>query len=269
MSDALDVYLHGDRVGRLERRSRARLSFAYASEWVEAESLPISLSLPVRSRPYEHDECVPFFEGLLPEGEFLKAISRTLHISARNSFQLLAEIGGECAGAISVGPVGGPLPGRSERPPRWLDERQLRDLLSDLPDRPLLGAIDEETGFRISLAGAQDKVGVLFDGRRIGVSPGNPPSTHIVKTPIPGVADAIANEAFCMTLAARAGLDVARPNRASLTVASTCSFTATTATMLGNPTDGFTRRTSARRSGSFRLSSTKTRAGRISSIARR
>ncbi len=210
MSDALDVYLHGDHVGRLEQRSQARLSFAYAREWVEAECPPISLSLPVRNRPFAHEECVPFFEGLLPEGEFLKAISRTLHISARNSFQLLAEIGGECAGAISVGPAGGPVPGRSEHPPRWLDERQLGDLLRDLPDRPLLGTIDEETGFRISLAGAQDKVGVLFDGKRIGLSPGDPPSTHIVKTPIPGVADAIANEAFCMVLAARAGLDVAR-----------------------------------------------------------
>lgn len=210
MSDALDVYLHGDRAGSLERRSQARLSFAYAREWVEAERPPVSLSLPVRNHPYGHDECAPFFEGLLPEGEFLKAISRTLHVSARNSFQLLAEIGGECAGAISVGPVGGPAPGRSEHPPRWLNESQLGDLLRDLPDRPLLGAIDEEAGFRISLAGAQDKVGVLFDGERIGLSPGNPPSTHIVKAPIPGVADAIANEAFCMILAALAGLDVAR-----------------------------------------------------------
>ncbi len=210
MSDTLDVYLHGDRAGRLERRSQARLGFAYAGEWVEAERPPISLSLPVRKRPYAHDECAPFFEGLLPEGDFLKAISRTLHVSARNPFQLLAEIGGECAGAIAVGPVGGPVPGKAEHPPRWLNERQLGGFLRDLPDRPLLGTIDEETGFRISLAGAQDKVGVLFDGQRIGLSPGNPPSTHIVKAPIPGVADAVANEAFCMMLAAHAGLDVAR-----------------------------------------------------------
>jgi len=185
MSDALDVYLHGARAGTLERHSQAKLSFAYAGDWVEAEAAPISLSLPVDSRPYDHDRCAPFFEGLLPEGEFLKAISRTLHVSARNSFQLLAEIGGECAGAISVGPVGG------------------------LPDRRLLATFGKKEGFRISLAGAQDKVGVLFDGERIGLSPGNPPSTHIVKAPIPGVEDSIANEAFCLALARHAGLDVA------------------------------------------------------------
>jgi serine/threonine-protein kinase HipA len=111
---------------------------------------------------------------------------------------------------ISVGPVGGPAPGRAERPPRWLSEEELGRLLGDLPDRPLLATIDEEEGFRISLAGAQDKVGVLFDGRRIGLSRGKPPSTDILKTPIPGVVDPVANEAFCMALAANASLDVAR-----------------------------------------------------------
>ncbi len=210
MSDGLDVYLHGQRAGRLERKSQARLSFAYADKWIEKKSAPISLSLPLREGVYGHDECAPFFEGLLPEGDFLKAISRTLHVSARNSFQLLAELGGECAGAISVGPIGGPVPGQAEHPPRWLSESDLAELLTDLPDRPLLGSIDEEDGVRISLAGAQDKVGVLFDGERIGLSQGYPPSTHIVKAPIPGVNDPIANEAFCMELAAIADLDAAR-----------------------------------------------------------
>lgn len=210
MSDALDVYLHGFLAGTLERKSQARLSFAYAESWVEAGGAPISLSLPARSEAYGHDECAPFFEGLLPEGDFLKAISRTLHVSARNPFQLLAEIGGECAGAISVGPVGGTAPGQKEQPPRWLSESELAGLLADLPERPLLGTIDEEDGFRISLAGAQDKVGVLLEGGRIGLPRGNPPSTDIVKAPIPGVVDPVVNEAFCMTLAAHASLDVAR-----------------------------------------------------------
>jgi serine/threonine-protein kinase HipA len=207
---ALAVYLHGRRAGTLERKSQAKLSFAYARDWVEAERAPISLSLPVRKRPYDHDECAPFFEGLLPEGDFLKAISRTLHVSARNPFQLLAEIGGECAGAISVGPIDGPVPGRAKHPPRWLTEGQLGRLLGDLPERPLLATIDEEDGLRISLAGAQDKVGVLFDGLRIGLSRGIPPSTHIVKAPIPGVVDPVVNEAFCMVLAANVGLEAAR-----------------------------------------------------------
>ena len=216
MSNALDVYLHSHHVGRLERRSQAKLRFAYKRAWVEQVSAPISLSLPVQEEAYDHDACAPFFKGLLPEGEFLKAISRTLHVSAGNSFQLLAEIGGECAGAISVGPVGGPVPGQTRKSPRWLNDQELGQLLSDLPERPLLATIDEESGFRISLAGAQDKVGVLIQDQRIGIPQGNPPSTAILKAPIPGVPNSVTNEAFCMALAALAGLEVAHaePRRA-------------------------------------------------------
>jgi serine/threonine-protein kinase HipA len=217
---ALDVYLHGRRAGTLQRRSHAKLEFAYAGDWVEGESAAISLSLPVRAEPYGHDACAPFFEGLLPEGEFLKAIARTLHVSAGNPFQLLSAIGGECAGAVSVGPADGGPPGSVRTPIRWLSEQQLSELLAQLPQRPLLAALDEGEegdGIRISLAGAQDKIGVLVRGGRIGLSRGIPPTTDILKAPIPGVADAIANEAFCLHLADKAGLDaaVAEPRAAA------------------------------------------------------
>lgn len=215
MSDdvhSLDVYMHGVLAGILERRSQARLRFTYDEGWVAEARPPLSLSLPVRGEPYEHEECSPFFEGLLPEGDFLKAIARTLHISADNPFQLLTELGGECAGAISVAPAGGPQPGRDPRPPRWLSEEELAALLAELPRRPLIAAIDEIEdggGFRLSLAGAQDKVGVILGGDRIGLSHGRPPTTEILKPPIPHVAESVVNEAFCMSLAAHVDLDVA------------------------------------------------------------
>ena len=210
--DALDVYLHGSRTGLLERRSQAKLRFGYGERWVAEEGRPLSLSLPVRSAPYEHEECAPFFEGLLPEGDFLKAIARTLHVSASNPFQLLTDLGGECAGAISVAPAGGPEPGQDPRPPRWLSDRELAELLAELPRRPLIAAIDEVEdggGFRLSLAGAQDKVGVVERNGEIGLSHGHPPTTEIVKAPIPHVDESVVNEAFCMSLAARVDLDTA------------------------------------------------------------
>lgn len=214
MSDGnrLDVYLHGSVAGALERRSQGRLRFAYDESWVDAGGPPLSLSLPVRPEAFGHEECAPFFEGLLPEGDFLKAIARTLHVSASNPFQLLTELGGECAGAISVAPSGGPEPGQDPRPPRWLTEEELAALLGELPQRPLIAAIDEVEdggGFRLSLAGAQDKVGVLTEGEKIGLSHGKPPTTGILKPPIPRVDESVANEAFCMRLAAHADLDVA------------------------------------------------------------
>jgi serine/threonine-protein kinase HipA len=210
--DGLDVYMHGAIAGILERRSQARLRFTYDEDWVAEARPPLSLSLPVRSQPFDHDECSPFFEGLLPEGDFLKAIARTLHVSATNPFQLLNELGGECAGAISVAPAGGPEPGQDPRPPRWLSEEELGALLADLPQRPLIATIDEvedEGGFRLSLAGAQNKVGVLVKGDEIGLSYGKPPTIGILKAPIPRVAESVVNEAFCMSLAAHVDLDVA------------------------------------------------------------
>ena len=214
MSSALDVFLHERRVGRLERRSQARLEFRYLPEALDGEACPpLSLSLPPRPEPYSDEECEPFFAGLLPEGEFLKAVARAFHVSAENAFGLLAAIGGECAGAVSLAEVDGPPPGRETAPPRWLDRDDLARLLDSLPERPLLVAADEELddddGIRLSLAGTVDKLGVLVDGDRIAITRGHPPTNHILKTPIASLPETIANEAFCMTLAVEAGLDAA------------------------------------------------------------
>ncbi|HEX6152252.1 MAG TPA: type II toxin-antitoxin system HipA family toxin [Solirubrobacterales bacterium] len=207
----LAVHLHGVRAGTLERLPQARLRFAYAPEYVEAGGAPVSLSLPLREEPFEDDECGPFFQGLLPEGDFLRAVARVFHVSAENPFAVLAAIGGECAGAISLGAVGGPAPGAASPPPRWLDDAELRQLLTDLPERPLalLDDAEEDEGIRISLAGAHDKIGVLREGDRIGLTRGAPPSTHILKMPIARVTEPVVDEAFCMALAAAVGLDAA------------------------------------------------------------
>jgi serine/threonine-protein kinase HipA len=78
----LEVFLHDEPVGRLERLPQARLRFSYRPEWVEAGGGPLSLSLPPRFEPYEDAECGPFFEGLLPEGDFLRAVARAFAVSA-------------------------------------------------------------------------------------------------------------------------------------------------------------------------------------------
>lgn len=207
----LEVFLHDKGVGRLERLPQARLRFTYHPAWVESAGQPISLALPVRPESFGDDECGPFFAGLLPEGDFLRAVARVFHVSADNPFSVLAEIGGECAGAVAVGAIGEPSPGSASPAPHWLSESELRALLDEMPQRPLilLERVEEEDGIRISLAGAHDKTGVLCRGREMGLTAGRPPSTHILKLPIARVAEPIANEAYCMTLAAVSGLEAA------------------------------------------------------------
>ncbi|HWI96547.1 MAG TPA: type II toxin-antitoxin system HipA family toxin [Solirubrobacterales bacterium] len=206
----LDVYFHSDRVGRLERLEQARLKFVYEPSWVDAGGAPLSLSLPVRLEPFEDGECRPFFAGLLPEGDFLKSIARAFQVSADNPFSVLTEIGGECAGAVSLASPGSEPPFVSIAPPTWLDDKGLGELLTELPRRPLLiGLDDEDEGVRLSLAGAQDKLPVLARDTELGITRGRPPSTHIIKAPIPDVEGMVVNEAFCMALAREVGLTAA------------------------------------------------------------
>lgn len=183
---------------------------ATSPAWVERGGSPVSLSLPVREEPYGDAECRPFFKGLLPEGEFLKAIARAFQVSAENSFTVLQEIGGECAGAISMVARGGTPPSLADTEPRWLDAEDLSRLIENLPSPVLLedhGAEDgEEAGFRLSLAGTRDKLPVLWADGRVGITHGHPPSTHIVKKPAAELRSMVANEAYCLALAAAAAL---------------------------------------------------------------
>jgi serine/threonine-protein kinase HipA len=206
---ALDVYLHSDRIGSLERLPGAQLSFAYEFSWAATADAGVSLSLPLHEGPFDDFRTRPFFAGLLPEGDFLKAVGRAFHVSTGNPFSLLEEIGGECAGAVSLVPEGGMPPFRDAPPPQWLNNAELARLLADLPNRPLLAPEGGEDGIRLSLAGTRDKLPVLWRDGAVGITRGRPPSTHIVKRPPGSITDLVANEAFCMALAGEVGLPVA------------------------------------------------------------
>jgi serine/threonine-protein kinase HipA len=80
----------------------------------------------------------------------------------------------------------------------WLSDEEVVAILDELPRRPMLAGQD---GLRLSLAGAQDKLPVVFDGHRIGLPRNGTPSSHILKPPIHAVEDSVINESFCMALA--------------------------------------------------------------------
>jgi len=89
---------------------------------------------------------------------------------------------------------------------KWLEQDQLIALLDELPQGPMLAQRD---GLRLSLAGAQDKLPVVFDGDRIGLPLGRNASTHILKPAIAAVEGSVINEGFCMALGQAMGLQVA------------------------------------------------------------
>ena len=195
-------------VGRLVQDRHGDLSFDYDAKWLaNPAARPISRSLPPGEAPFDRRKCRPFFGGLLPEESQRTGVAGALGVSPANEFALLDRLGGDVAGALSLlhegeEPPPAPPPGAVES----LDDTAFAAILDQLPRRPLLAG---EEGLRLSLAGAQAKLPVvLVDGRPALPSPGQP-TTHIVKPEVPRFPGSVANEAWCMALAARVGLDVA------------------------------------------------------------
>lgn len=204
----LIVFLHGTRCGELNQSRRgATYAFRYSEEWLP-DNQPLSRSLPLRLEPFEYDECQPFFGGLLPEGQARAAVARELRLSEDNDFSLLRELGGECAGAVSLLPPNIALAVLGDGVEvDWLTESDLARRLKDLPVHPLL-AIDGEP-IRLSLAGAQSKVPLYSDGERFAIPLNGTSTTHILKIPIPDLEDTVLNECLCLWTAGLVGLAVA------------------------------------------------------------
>lgn len=204
MTSGLSVHIDGVLVGRLWLDDDKRFCFQYDLKWLTSSRIPLSLALPLRSEPYLADTSHPFFTNLLPEERIRAAIARNLGLSPDNDYGLLEWLGGDCAGAVSLYPASIP-PETGDGSYQVLSEDQLAVIIADLPRRPLLAG---ESGIRLSLAGAQNKLPVRFDGNQFYLCLGAVASTHIIKPAIAGLDDSVVNEAYCMSLARSIGLDV-------------------------------------------------------------
>lgn len=97
------VLVHGCLAGVLIEVARSRsYRFTYESDY---RGPPISITLPVRSEPYEFDRFPPFFDGLLPEGAQLEALLRTAKIDRDDPMLQLLTVGGDLVGAVTVAPL--------------------------------------------------------------------------------------------------------------------------------------------------------------------
>lgn len=195
----LEVWLFADRVGTLALLE-GRLNFRYAPGWLSLpNAVALSISLPLQAEPFDDHKTRPFFAGLLPEGQMRRLIAQQFQVSNQNDFALLGHIGGECAGAVTLIEPGQVLPASVQGDDvQWLSDEEVVAILDELPRRPMLAGKD---GLRLSLAGAQDKLPVVFDGSRLGLPRKGTPSSHILKPAIHAIEDSVINEGFCMALA--------------------------------------------------------------------
>lgn len=205
----LVVYLYERRAGLLWREGELDAPeswrFRYEAAYLDAPSaVPLSWSLPLQLATFEGAAARNWFCNLLPEGAVRESIVQRLRLSSRDDLALLAAIGGECAGAVSlVSEMASPSPS----PVAAEDLEALIYTSDDALGEGGWGALGGP--YRLSLAGAQDKLAVVQepDGRLRLPAMGEP-STHLIKpdsSRFPGLRDL---EALGLSLARQAGLSV-------------------------------------------------------------
>jgi serine/threonine-protein kinase HipA len=200
----LDVYLPDQKLGQL--KDDGRLSFAYDAAYIKQHGArALSLAMPLAEESYDHNICHAVFGGMLPEGDVRGHLAKALGVSEGNDFSLLAEIGGECAGAVSMWPPEGRKAKAGPAQRRILTGQELEGIFKKLPTRPLLTG----EGVRLSLAGAQNKLALVIDDGQLILPAEDEPSTYILKIAPEGFEGILENELFCLRLAQKAGLDVA------------------------------------------------------------
>ncbi|KAB0644043.1 HipA domain-containing protein [Burkholderia latens] len=213
MIHRLRIAADGVSVGQLTYDARRDdYDFSYDPAWLErADAFALSPCIPLHGDRPPVGAIQRFVGNLLPEGRALDVAASMYQISKDNVFGLIRMLGKEPVGALSFVPD---------------DDDAVRSLATQEPVRRPIGA-EELTDrirkrdaipfavwddrVRLSLAGHQDKLQVLVEGEHFALVDGALSSSHILKpeSRSPNAPFMVANEHFCMTLAARMGLPVA------------------------------------------------------------
>jgi serine/threonine-protein kinase HipA len=212
----LGVFQNGDRVGRLTRQASGAISFTYDDAWLATDSAnPVSLSLPLREERYTGAPVIAVFDNLLPDGTALRRrVAERVGAEGDDAFSLLSAIGRDCVGALQFLPQDETPSAAIASDSEPIDEAGVARKLKSLASAPL--GMDADEDFRISIAGAQEKMALLRWRDEWRMPRGATPTTHILKPQIgrlPSGVDmsqSVENEFFCMKFAAAIGLRTAR-----------------------------------------------------------
>ncbi len=205
-SRTLYCSMNGHLVGEL-RLSKGQLSFQYHSTWLSTEGTrPLSLSLPLQAQEIKGNVVEHYFDNLLPDNmQIRRQIVERLGAASTSPFDLLAQIGRDCVGAVAL----------TETPPEAYNlipsmipvaEADIAQTLRDVRAQNTLGMRSDDD-FRISLAGAQEKSAFTWWQGRWHKPQKQTATTHIFKPPIfhhesmgIDLSSSVDNEWFCLTL---------------------------------------------------------------------
>ncbi len=197
------VYYEHFKVGQIDT-DKGGLTFQYHPRWPMTDgAFPLSLTMPLTDEAFGTEVVTPWLVNLLPENQTLVVVGRTLGVAPQDTLGLLERLGDDLAGAISIG-----RPQLREQRDYDIvpDDQSLEAIINDLPGKPFLAG---EEGVSMSLAGVQDKLPVAVVDGQIAIPRYGGLSTHILKPDSGHLYGSVQNEALCMVLARRCGLDAA------------------------------------------------------------
>lgn len=218
MAAELHLWMNGLFVGVWAKNRTGTSVLRYDESWVRSpEGRALSLSLPFTvDREHRGDAVDFYFDNLLPDSvEVRRKLRRKFRAKSEEPFDLLTEIGQDCVGAVQLLPPDR-KPGGWNRieGDRLADDDVERILASAGSDDPL--AEGEADGFRISIAGAQEKTALLRMGGKWFRPHGATPTTHILKLPLglvgnmrADMTDSVENEWLCREIMAGLGFETA------------------------------------------------------------
>lgn len=137
-------------VGLLTADDNGAIQFTYAPAWIQsAANFPLSLSLPLREDPFGDPLSRAFFSNLLQENDQLERVIAREGLDRGDIVGLLAHVGADCSGSISVLPEDHPpikCPGSLAQDYDVISEEDFADLVLRLAHTAA------EAGARPSLA---------------------------------------------------------------------------------------------------------------------
>lgn len=218
-SSPLVIWMNGDLVGYWQLRSGVD-ELQYTEEWVaNPRGRPLSLSLPFTpgNQKLRGPVVSYYFENLLPDSRQIRErIARKFELSTANTFDLLAEVGRDCVGAIQILPYGKQPKNVQQISCTPLTDAEVAAKLNRALSGNAFGYSGEVDEFRVSLAGAQEKTAFLWHDGQWSEPQGATPTTHIFKLPMGLVGNiqvnmqaSVENEWLCSNIVRAYGLPIA------------------------------------------------------------
>lgn len=216
----LHIWMNGIRVGRWRVKTTRAHEFTYEAAWLdEPGARPISLSLPLAPSDFTYSGKLveSFFDNLLPDSSEIRQRIRSRYgAESLSSFDLLAEVGRDCVGAIQLLRDNEEPTGTKSIEAREVDPAEIEAILKGVTSAAGVGTQPVDDSFRISIAGAQEKTALLHHDGRWKVPRGSTPTTHILKLPIGRIggigidmSGSVQNEWLCSRIARSLGMRTA------------------------------------------------------------